>query len=40
MSCCAQAMVAATNAVTAPMVAITSVPGVVRCSSGFIRHSR
>ena len=28
MSCCAQAMVAATKAVTAPMVAITSVPGV------------
>ena len=40
MSCCAQAMVAATKAVTAPMEAITSMPGVVRCSSGFIRHSR
>ena len=40
MSCCAQAMVAATKAVTAPMMAMTSVPVAVRCSSGFMRHSR
>ena len=40
MSCCAQAMVAATNAVTAPMMAMISDPVAVTCSSGFIRHSR
>ena len=40
MSCCAHAIVAATNAVTAPMEAMTSRPGVVRCRSGLIRHSR
>ncbi len=40
MSCCAQAMVAAVKAVTAPMVAMISDPVAVTCSSGFMRQSR
>ncbi len=40
MSCCAQAMVAATKDVTTPMVATTSEPVFDRCNTGFMRHSR
>ena len=40
MSCCAQAMVAATNAVTPPMMAITSMPACVSASRWFMRQRR
>ena len=40
MSCWAQAMVAATNAVTPPTMAMTMVPVCDEAEDGFIRHSR